>query len=63
MLVSVGNPELPRWGSIAVGLAGMVVSIPALRAAWQSPRGLSWLNAILGWVLAYFQAGLFLLSV
>jgi len=33
MLVSVGNPELPRGGSIAVGLAGMVVSITTLRAA------------------------------
>jgi hypothetical protein len=31
------DPELPRWGSIAVGLAGMVVSIP-LYAQLGEPR-------------------------
>jgi hypothetical protein len=48
-------PRIRSAPAIAVGLAG----IPALRAAWRILRGLSWLNAIFGWVLGYFEAGLF----
>jgi hypothetical protein len=58
LLVAVlGDAELPQWGSIAVGIVGVLAGGLSLTAARRAFPGHSRSTAVVAWLLAFFAAG------